>query len=219
MSDNQNEKNEQLQENAEQQLTPEEIKAARKARVKKEIREWIVALVTAVVLVVLIRMFLFTIVRVDGSSMSPTLVDDERMFITVLDKKLFGVERDDVVICHYPGRGYTYFVKRVVGVPGDLVERKNGVTYINTEPIDPAREGTSQGWTNGVPEDYSYTLAEEEYFCVGDNTYNSHDSRMWNDTYCEENNPNYVVGPLSEDMIIGKVRYVIWPLTEVRGVE
>ena len=203
-----NENNIQPQEN-EEQASRDEVKAARMARVKKEIREWIVALVTAVVLVVLIRMFLFTIVRVDGTSMNPTLLDGERMFITVLDKRLFGVERDDVVICHYPGRGHTYFVKRAVGVPGDLVERKNGVTYINGEAIDPKREGNNY-------QDYSYTLGEDEYFCVGDNTYNSHDSRSWNDPSYPE---SYTVGPLTEDMIVGKVRYVIWPLTDIREVE
>mgnify|MGYP002295252359 CR=1 FL=1 len=79
------------------------------------------ALVVALVVVLFIRTFLFTIIRVDGHSMDYTLADGERMFVTILDKKLFGVGRDDVVICHFPGRGHTYFVKRVRGVPGDVV--------------------------------------------------------------------------------------------------
>jgi len=193
----------------EKELTPEQQKAARKAKIIKEVREWVVALLAALVLVVLIRTFLFTIIRVDGDSMYGTLYDGESMFVTVLDKKLYGVERDDVVICHYPNRGSTYFVKRIWGVPGDLVERIDGVTFINGEAIDPDREGYGY-------DDYSYTLAEGEYFCVGDNIYNSHDSRAWNDdSYAE----NYVVGPIGEDMIIGKVRYVIWPLTDAREVQ
>ena len=115
------------------ELTAEEQQAARKAKFLKEIREWVVALVVALMVVLFIRTFLFTIIRVDGHSMDYTLADGERMFVTILDKKLFGVERDDVVICHFPGRGRTYFVKRVRGVPGDVIERKDGVTYINGE--------------------------------------------------------------------------------------
>ena len=84
------------------ELTPEEQQAARKAKFLKEIREWVVALVVALVVVLFIRTFLFTIIRVDGHSMDYTLADGERMFVTILDKKLFGVERDDVVICHFP---------------------------------------------------------------------------------------------------------------------
>ena len=89
------------------ELTPEEQQAARKAKFLKEIREWVVALVVALVVVLFIRTFLFTIIRVDGHSMDYTLADGERMFVTILDQKLFGVERDDVVICPFPGRGHT----------------------------------------------------------------------------------------------------------------
>ena len=190
------------------ELTPEEQQAARKAKALKEIREWVVALVVALVVVLFIRTFLFTIIRVDGHSMDHTLADGERMFVTILDKKLFGVERDDVVICHFPGRGRTYFVKRVRGVPGDVIERKDGVTYINVEAIDPESRYPYA--------DYTYTLGEDEYFCVGDNLYNSHDSRTWMDERISEED---VVGPLTLDMIVGKVRYVIWPLDEIGAVE
>lgn len=190
------------------ELTPEEQQAARKAKFLKEIREWVVALVVALMVVLFIRTFLFTIIRVDGHSMDYTLADGERMFVTILDKKLFGVERDDVVICHFPGRGHTYFVKRVRGVPGDVIERKDGVTYINGEAIDPESRYPYA--------DYTYTLGEDEYFCVGDNLYNSHDSRTWMDEHISEED---VVGPLTEDMIVGKVRYVIWPLDEIGAVE
>lgn len=198
------------------ELTPEEQQAARKAKFLKEIREWVVALVVALVVVLFIRTFLFTIIRVDGHSMDYTLADGERMFVTILDKKLFGVERDDVVICHFPGRGHTYFVKRVRGVPGDVVERKNNVTYINGEAIDPDNERRSLiYYPNGHPDDYGpYTLGEDEYFVVGDNVYNSHDSRDWNDR-----DPSGDVGPISGDMIVGRARFVFWPLSEIRSID
>ena len=148
--------------------------------------------------------------------MDYTLADGERMFVTILDKKLFGVERDDVVICHFPGRGHTYFVKRVRGVPGDVVERKNNVTYINGEAIDPDNEIRSLiYYPDGHPDDYGpYTLGEDEYFVVGDNVYNSHDSRDWNDS-----DPSGDVGPITGDMIVGRARFVFWPLSEIRSID
>ena len=111
-----------------------------KKSVGREIREWVVALAAAVLIALLIRTFLFTLIRVDGHSMDDTLHNNERLFVSVLDVRLSGVERGDVVICHYPNRTspglfgietQTNFVKRVRGVPGDVVERKNNVTYIN----------------------------------------------------------------------------------------
>ena len=196
-----------------QEMEAAEAAAERRAQIKKtilkEIKEWAVALVTALVVVLAVRYFLFTVIRVDGQSMAPTLANNERLFVTVADVKLGHVSRGDVVICHYPNRGNTYFVKRVVGVPGDVVYREAGVTYVNGEAIDP------YGLSYQMAYDYEpYTLGEEEYFCVGDNLYDSHDSRDWNDGISSGD-----VGPLTEDMIEGKVRYVIWPLNAIRPVE
>ncbi len=199
---------------------PEEEKKA-EPRWKKEVREWISSLAMALVIVLIARTFLFTLIRVDGDSMYSTLVDKERLFVTILDVKLHGAERGDVVICHYPNRGRTYFVKRLVGLPGDQVERTNGVTYItytdeNGETVRlPMDEQRMISYPNGSPDDYEpYTLGEDEYFVVGDNRYISHDSRDWNDS--DSNND---VGPISGDMIIGHARYVIWPFTSWRAVE
>ena len=150
--------------------TPEEAeKDAGKAEkpkksVGREIREWVVALAAAVLIALLIRTFLFTLIRVDGHSMDDTLHNGERLFVSVLDVRLSGVERGDVVICHYPNRTspglfgietQTNFVKRVRGVPGDVVERKNNVTYINGEAIDPDNEIRSLiYYPDGHPDDY-----------------------------------------------------------------
>ena len=173
----------------------------------------------------LIRTFLFTLIRVDGHSMDDTLHNNERLFVSVLDVRLSGVERGDVVICHYPNRTspglfgietQTNFVKRVRGVPGDVVERKNNVTYINGEAIDPDNAMRSLIlYPNGHPDDYGpYTLGEDEYFVVGDNVYNSHDSRDWNDR-----DPSGDVGPITGDMIVGRARFVFWPLSEIRSID
>ena len=180
-----------------------------KQPILKEIREWVVALVAAVLIVMVLHSFVFTMIRVDGDSMYPTLQDGQRLFVTVFDVKMGDVERDDIVICNYPNRGRTYFVKRVVGVPGDVVERVAGVTYVNGEALDP------NGLTYQAQYDYApYTLGVDEYFCVGDNRYGSHDSRDWND-----GDDTRDVGPLDEDMLVGKVRFVVWPLSDIHAVK
>lgn len=188
----------------------------------QEVREWIISLLFALIVVALLHTFLFTLIRVDGVSMYPTLNNGERLFVTVFDVKFGTIERNDVVICHYPNRGRTQFVKRVVGVPGDQVSRENGVTYIQysyldengvetevKEPLDINAMIVSTGLNDYEP----YTLAENEYFLVGDNRYNSHDSRDWNDS-----DPSRDVGPITRDMIVGHVRQVIWPLNSFRSI-
>ena len=192
---------------------------------KKELREWVVSIAAALMIVFFIRTFLFQIIRVDGASMSTTLLDGERLYVSVLDMKLDEPQRGDIVICHYPNRGKTNFVKRVVGVPGDKVCRLQGVTRVLYEVTDENGEVKTvedmmdDRWAlyfpYGSTEDYApYTLGEDEYFVVGDNRYNSHDSRDWNDA-----NPEGDVGPITSDMIIGKVRTVIWPISEIRNVD
>ena len=88
----------------ESQQTQNKGKAKKKKNTLKEIRDWVLSLAAALLVVFLVRSYVFTIIRVDGGSMSPTLEDGERLFVTVLDMKLNGAERGDIVICNYPGR-------------------------------------------------------------------------------------------------------------------
>ena len=199
--------------------SPFQAAKERKKKVGKEIRDWVVSLLVAIVIVFLIRTFLFTLIKVDGNSMNDTLFNGERLFVSVLDVKLSGADRGDVVICNYPNRydttfgikHATYFVKRVVAVEGDTVWRENAVTYVKYIDDDGNEIIDAIDPDNYMPaslNDYEpYTLGEDEYFVVGDNRYNSHDSR-----YAD-------VGIISKDMLIGKVRAVIWPLSEIRSVE
>ena len=84
------------------------------------------------------------------------------------------------------------------------------------EAIDPDNEIRSLiYYPDGHPDDYGpYTLGEDEYFVVGDNVYNSHDSRDWNDS-----DPTGDVGPITGDMIVGRARFVFWPLSEIRSID
>ena len=185
---------------------------------KKEAREWIMAIAAALMIVFFIRSFLFQIIRVDGKSMYDTLDDNERLFVTVYDVRFGTVDRDDVVICRYPNRGNTNFVKRVVAVPGDTLYCEDGVTHVVYETTDESGatvtvdemldENNKYNYFLGNAGDYSnFTLGEDQYFVVGDNRYNSHDSRAGD------------VGPITGDMIVGHVRSVIWPFSSIRTVE
>ncbi len=185
---------------------------------KKELREWIMAIAVALMIVFFIRSFLFQIIRVDGKSMYDTLDNGERLFVTVYDVKFGTVERGDIVICHYPNRGNTNFVKRVVAIPGDTLYCKDGVTHVVYEAADESGkvvtvdemldENNQYNYFIGTRGDYNnFKLGEDQYFMVGDNRYNSHDSRAGD------------VGPIDIDMIVGHVRSVIWPISSIRSVE
>ena len=128
-------------------------KKKEKKTVGQEILSWILTILVAVIAALAIRSFIFEPVRVDGQSMDDTLADGEIMFVTKFDfgsvwftfpwqdaetkEKAARIttggdpQRFDVVICRYPGRGDTNFVKRVVGLPGDTVEVREGYLYVN----------------------------------------------------------------------------------------
>jgi len=178
-------------------------KPIKEKTVGSEIISWVVTLASAVVLALLIRTFLFGLYGVEGESMTNTLQNGERMFCTKIDYLLGSPQRGDVIICHYPGRGNTFFVKRLVALPGDTVEILNRKLYVNGKQIeDPANMGS-------VPYgDYPQRkLGADEYFVIGDNRGNSNDSR------------SNKVGPISRSMIEAHVQTVIFPLNRIRTVQ
>ena len=184
----------------EQSAQPPLIKGEKKKTVFREIVSWVMTIVIAVALALFIRTFIFEPVRVDGSSMNYTLLDNEYMIVTKYDYWLGEPERFDVVICHYPGRGRTNFVKRLVGLPGDTVSMLNGTLYVNGEAVD------EPYITNHANYDMeAVTLGENEYFVLGDNRSSSNDSHL--------------VGTLSRDQIRGHVRLVVFPFSHFRAIE
>ena len=171
----------------------------------KEIREWVISLVAAVVLVVIIRSFFFTIIRVDGESMSDTLLNNDRLFVSVLDVKKDGPERFDVVICKYPNRPDQY-VKRVIGMPGDTLMVRRGVLYINDEAYDEPylSDARTVNFDRGSNNFGPIEIPDGKYYVMGDNRDDSNDSRR--------------IGLIDEDMMIGEVKYIIWPLDRIGEV-
>ena len=186
----------------------------------QKIMSWVWTILSAVIIAMVIRGFVLEPIRVDGKSMTNTLQDGEIVLATKWDYLLGEPQRNDIVICRYPGRvnengafnvnisaalsldTYTLFVKRLVALPGDTVEITDGHLYVNDELVpDPE-------FMASVPTDYAkQTLGENEYFVIGDNRYSSHDSRYRD------------VGPISRAAIMGKVKAVVLPWNQRRIVE
>ena len=153
--------------------------------------------VIGVLLALLLRRFVCMLVRVKGRSMMDTLHNGD--FMLALRYGLFGeVRRFDVVICRYPGRK-GYFVKRVVGLPGERISMEEGALYIDGEVIDedfPLRKSL-----RGFEE---RTLGPDEYFVMGDNRPCSHDSRR--------------IGPIPRSAIHARVCCVFGPPRRCRRI-
>lgn len=212
----------------ESDVTEENEKKPAKS-IGREILSWILTIIVAVAAALVIRTFIFEPCKVDGHSMDDTLADGEIMFVSKWDYSsawlmfpfgsaeakeeaaetcrkwaLFGEpQRFDVVICRYPGRGDTNFVKRVIGLPGDTVELRDGQLYLNGEPTE--EPYISEDYKGGYSNTFGpYTVPEGRYFVMGDHRNNSNDSRF--------------VGPLTREQIIGHVRQVVFPFNAFRSV-
>ncbi|MBP5725816.1 MAG: signal peptidase I [Clostridia bacterium] len=192
----------------------------------REILEWILTIVAAVVIALPLRAFAFEMVRVDGSSMNGTLSSGEIMFVTKFDYASTWLslpwwddkgkesasrittggdpKRFDVVVCRYPGRGDTNFVKRVVGLPGDTVELRQGYLYVHGERYE--EPNILDVYRGGSLNNFGpYEVPEGEFFVMGDHRNNSNDSRSQ--------------GSLPRNMIIGHARTVLYPFSGIRGIE
>ncbi|MBQ8135999.1 MAG: signal peptidase I [Clostridia bacterium] len=202
-------------------------KATKKPRKpSREIMEWLLTILAAFVIVLPIRAFGFEMVRVDGESMNGTLANGEITLVTKFEYATNWLslpwqeaaaaenaarittggdpQRFDIVICRYPGRGNTYFVKRVVGLPGDVVELRNGYLYINGDRYD--EPYVDDAYRSGPLNTFGpYRVPSGEYFVLGDHRNDSNDSRLQ--------------GSLTRDRIIGHVRCVLFPFAEIRGLE
>ncbi len=149
---------------------------------------------------------------VDGDSMYPTLEDQENLIMDKLSYHFSDPERYDIVI--FPGTepddpdSHPYFIKRVIGLPGETVQIKDGKIYIDGELLDTDIYAYG-GYTEDTELNYEepYELKSDEYFCMGDNRSVSFDSR-----YSE-------VGPVKREEIIGKVWIRIWPFSKFGDVE
>ncbi len=157
-----------------------------------------------------VRAFIAEPTRVDGRSMRYTLLDRERLFVEKVSYWFTEPERGDIVIVRYPDSN-AIFVKRVIALPGETLEFKDGAVYIDGEKLD--ESAYAGDWYGHIWLDFSYynlpytsyTVPQGHYFVMGDNRNDSKDSR----------HPE--VGAIEAGSILGKVRAVIWPLRSIRS--
>ncbi len=174
--------------------------ASKKRSLVGTLLHWVRDLVFSVVLAVIVILFLYRPVKVEGTSMMPTLDDQERIFINQFTYRLhFGkIDRGDTVVFWFPGDPTKSYIKRVIGVPGDRVEVDRGTVIVNSRPLV----------EDYVPPDYRdqstmplRAVPEDEYFVLGDHRSSSNDSRSW--------------GMVPRRYIYGKAVFVYWPLEKM----
>jgi len=155
---------------------------------------WLRDLVFSALASVLIITFLYQPVRVEGTSMLPRLVDQDRLFINKFVYHFTAIERGDVVVFHYPRDPEKSYIKRVIALPGDRLRIDRGQVWVN---------GKRQ-IERYVPEEYRDTksvaemiVPEDSYYMMGDHRSISSDSREF--------------GPVERTLIYGKAVFVYWP--------
>ncbi|EUJ27377.1 signal peptidase I [Listeria floridensis FSL S10-1187] len=163
----------------------EEVK---KKSIWQQILSWVLVIAVAIGIAMLVRTFVFAPVKVDGMSMYPTYEDGNRVFI----EKLTGPDRFDKIVFDAPvstGDEGKYFIKRVIGVPGDKIEFKEGILYLNGKKqsesylADGMKTYREPGDGNGnfTLKDItgSATVPKGKLFVLGDNREGSMDSRIF----------------------------------------
>jgi signal peptidase I len=157
----------------------------------------------SVVLAVVVIVFIYQPVKVEGTSMMPGLTDQERIFINKYTYRLGtdSIERDDLVVFHYPNDLTQSYIKRIIGLPGDTIAIDDGTVSVNGKVLDEPY----------VPEEYrdhvsmqKETVPPEKYFVLGDHRSSSNDSRVW--------------GYVDRKEIYGKAVFVYWPLDKIGRV-
>ncbi len=167
----------------------------------REIFNWVKVLAAALILALIIRQFVFVLVWVEGSSMEPTLMNQERIIVTRYDYIFGEPQRQDIVICHFPdGDNKDNYVKRIIGLPGERIKIDDGTVYINGQPLEEPYVVYEK-----IQDMEEITIPEDMYFLMGDNRFNSRDSR--------------VVGLIERSQIQGHVRYVFYPFEDRRSVD
>jgi signal peptidase I len=188
-------------------------------RTKSVVREWIESIIIAFLLAVVIRAFVVQAFKIPTGSMRPTLLEGD---LILVNKFIYGAKiiftdlrlpklrqpkRGDVIVFIYPEDSKKDFIKRLIGLPGETVEIKNGTVYVNDKPLSESIFGQVFYYSYGdfEKEGYKLTVPKGSYFVLGDNSRSSRDSRYW--------------GFVPEKNILGKAILIYWPLNRIRIIK
>lgn len=166
--------------------------------IMKELVSWIVFILIVVAASYLIITFVGQRTQVSGSSMETTLSDGDQLIVDKISYRFSDPERYDIVVFPYRYEKNTYYIKRIIGLPGETVQIVDGYVYINGQLLD-EHYGNELMESAGIAEE-PVVLGADEYFVLGDNRNNSQDSRAAN------------VGVLHRNELLGKAWIRIWPL-------
>ena len=161
---------------------------------------WVRDLAVSVVIAIIVILFLYQPVKVEGTSMTPSLINDERIFINKFIYR-FGfsdIGRGDTVVFWAPEDPARSYIKRVIGIPGDVVEIDRGNVILNGQRLEEPYVPDDNRDRVSMP---SRVIEPGHYFVLGDHRNSSNDSRSW--------------GTVSREAIYGKAVFVYWPLTRI----
>jgi signal peptidase I len=167
-----------------------------------ELKSWFRDILFAFAIAIFIVVFVIQPVKVEGTSMQPHLVDQERIFVNRFIYRFTDIHRGDVVVFWYPRDRSKSFIKRVLGVPGDKVEIRHGTVYTNgTRVYEPYLSPEFRDHKSFQ----KVTVPPGQYFVLGDRRNSSNDSRSW--------------GFVARQLIYGKAIFSYWPVSRFGLVE
>ena len=168
-----------------------------KNRVLGTILYWMRDLAISAVIAAVVIVFIYQPVKVEGTSMMPVFTDQERIFVNKFTYRLgIGeIQRGDLVVFWYPGDPSKSYIKRVIGLPGEVVAIENGTVLVNGTPLDESYVPAE--YRDGISMPARFIKADD-FFVLGDHRNSSNDSRVW--------------GQVPRSNIYGKAVFVYWPL-------
>ena len=166
----------------------------------KELMGWIVYIIIIVALAWVIITFVGQRTQVSGHSMETTLSHGDQLIVDKISYRFRDPDRYDIVVFPYKYEENTYYIKRIIGLPGETVQIIDGYVYIDGQQLD-EHYGNEVMLDPGIAEE-PVTLGDDEYFVLGDNRNNSQDSRVAN------------VGVIHRKDLLGRAWIRIWPLSE-----
>lgn len=176
--------------------------------VKSFIWETIKIVIISLIIIVPVRYYVIQPFYVQGASMEPNFFDHEYLIIDEISYRINSPERGDIIVFRYPKSPSDFFIKRVIGLPGEKVEVKENQVIIYNEQNPGGFVLDESGYLADdvhIPGDLETTLNENEYFVMGDNRQSSLDSRSF--------------GPITSDAIIGRTWLRGWPFDRFKVFE
>ena len=190
----------------EKELEQEKGEKNEKAPNVKEILSWIIPFVAALLIAVFLKNYIIINANVPSGSMENTIMTGDRLIGNRLAYIRSNPKRGDIIIFHYPDNEQEIYVKRVIALPGEKVEVRDGKIYIDGSETPLDEPYLKEEWTVATGP-YEFEVPEDSYLVLGDNRNDSWDARYWANKY------------VAEDKILGKAVFAYWPFSSFGKLE